>query len=114
MLKLKCTCGKPLAPGNTKCGLCAMGLTPSRKLEVAADYQTGVAVKGREDSGKSCARCQGRLSFAEVAKGSCGHCHASIAGERVPAPIERRPSLFARKPEQRATVKLWPEKAPIR
>ena len=74
MLKLKCSCGKPLAAGETRCSLCALGFAPSRPVDVAANYQTGMQVSSRQDSGLNCPRCLARLSVAEVAQSTCSHC----------------------------------------
>ncbi|MDQ3024765.1 MAG: hypothetical protein M3R04_10390 [bacterium] len=114
MLKLKCTCGKNLAPGEIKCGLCAMGLSPARQVDLPASYQTGVSVRGNEDSGINCPRCLAGLSCSEVAASNCSHCHATVAHKVIPM-VQHRPTHFTDREDQlRSTVKLWPEKAPIR
>src|SRR4051794_26326714 len=116
MLRLKCNCGKPLAAGQTQCSLCAMGLAPSRQIDVAASYQTGVHVSAREDSGMNCPRCMARLSVGEVAQSTCSHCHATVAREIIPTVSYNRGPRFALRnsSERRAVVHMWPEKAPTK
>jgi len=116
MLKLKCSCGKPLAAGETRCSLCAMGFAPARQVDIAMTYQTGVSVQARQDSGLNCPRCQARLSFAEVAASSCSHCHAVVAKNVIPTTPANRSARFANRnaQERRAVVHMWPEKAPTK
>src|SRR5687768_16733356 len=110
MLRLKCSCGKPLAAGETQCSLCAMGFAPARQVDVAASYQTAVSVSTREYSGMNCPRCLAKLSVAEVAVSTCSHCHAVVAKDVIPTVRQDRTPRFAtqRVEERRATVKLWP------
>jgi hypothetical protein len=79
MLRFKCSCGKPLAAGETQCSLCAMGFAPARQVDVAANYQTSVRVSPRDDSGMNCPRCMARLCVAEVSQSSCSHWQAVVA-----------------------------------
>jgi len=116
MLRLKCNCGKPLAAGETQCPLCALGLAPGRQIDVAANYQTGVQVTSRQDSGLNCPRCLARLSVAEVAQTTCSHCHAVVAKDVIPTAAYNRSPRFALKNsgERRAVVHMWPDKAPTK
>jgi hypothetical protein len=116
MLRLKCNCGKALAAGETQCSLCAMGFAPARQVDVATNYQTGVRVSAREDSGMNCPRCMARLSVAEVAQSSCSHCHAVVAKDVIPTVAYNRGARFAVKhaDERRAVLHIWPESAPTK
>jgi hypothetical protein len=116
MLKLKCSCGKPLAAGETQCSLCAMGFAPARQVDMSASYQTSVSVQTRQDSGMNCPRCLARLSFGEVASGNCSHCQAVVAKDIIPTfRASRNPREATRHAQERqATVKYWPEKAPTK
>jgi protein-arginine kinase activator protein McsA len=113
MLRLKCSCGKPVAEGQNKCSLCAMGFAPSRQVDMAVSFQTGLNVSTRDDSGLSCTRCHARLSVADVTRQSCAYCHAAVAQNIIPVRRSRDEYRQARR-EQTAAVKLWPDKAPIR
>jgi hypothetical protein len=97
MLKRKCNCGKELMAGQSQCALCAMGLAPSRQVDVAAEYQAGLSVTRRDDSGLNC--------------------HATVAERVIPTPTasarfkgDTRRATFSRG----EVTRLWPEDAPIR
>ena len=116
MLRLKCNCGKALQAGETRCSLCAMGFSPARQVDVATNYQTGVSVSPRGDSGLNCPRCMARLSVAEVAHCTCSHCHATVAKDVIPTVARDRGVRFATRnaSERRAVVQMWPEQAPTK
>lgn len=120
MLKHKCSCGRETAPGQSLCGLCALGLTPSRPVDLSVGHQAGLRVEAHADSGTRCPRCSGKLSFAEVAREACPYCHASLAPQKP----KTRFSLQSERPRddnpKRAelsradVVHIWPEKASLR